>query len=216
MRALVVYCHPREDSFTAAVRDRVLARLDATGVEWQISDLYGMGFDPVLSAAEHRGYLDTPANRARVEDEVEKVLWCDTLIFVYPTWWYGQPAILKGWLERVLLPDVAFLMPDADHATIRPGLRHIRNLAVFTTGGASRWLTALIGAPGKRTLFRGIGLLCARPLRKSFAMHYLMDTSTDASRSRHLARVEARMDRFLAPARRQSTAPAPDRQESTT
>ena len=71
MRALVVYCHPREDSFTAAVRDRVLARLDAAGVEWQISDLYGMGFDPVLAAAEHRAFVGvilgpaTAWNRAR-------------------------------------------------------------------------------------------------------------------------------------------------------
>jgi NAD(P)H dehydrogenase (quinone) len=47
--------------------------------------------------------------------------WCDTLIFVYPTWWYGLPAMIKGWLDRVLVPGLAFLMPDGQNDDIRPG-----------------------------------------------------------------------------------------------
>ena len=76
----------------------------------------------------------------------EALRWCDTLIFVYPTWWYGPPAMLKGWLDRVMLPDVAFLMPDPENVTIRPALQQITRLGVFTTCGASYWLTSLIGA----------------------------------------------------------------------
>lgn len=199
MRALVVYCHPRPESFTAAVRDTVLARLAAAGAEVRLIDLYARGFTPVLTAAEHAGYLDCPANRAPVAQDCADLAWADTLIFVYPTWWYGPPAMLKGWLDRVLLPDVAFLMPDEQHRTIRPGLRHIRRLGVFTTCGASRFLTWLVGAPGKRTLMRGVGFLCARGCRKAFAAHYLMDSSTPESRARHLATVAARMDRLTRP-----------------
>jgi NAD(P)H dehydrogenase (quinone) len=197
MRALVVYCHPKDDSFTAAVRDVVLARLAAAGAEVRLSDLYARGFDPVLTEAEWSGYADIPANRAEVAREVADLQWCDTLIFVYPTWWYGLPAMLKGWLDRVMLPDVAFLMPDGPNRTIRPGLTQITRLGVFTTCGASRWLTWLVGAPGKRTLMRGIGLLCAPRKRTAHAAHYLMDSSTDASRARHLARVAARVDRLV-------------------
>ena len=197
MRALVVYCHPRASSFTAAVRDRVLERLDAAEADTRLTDLYARQFDPVLSAAEFDGYLDCPDNCLPVQRDVEDLRWCDTLIFVYPTWWYGPPALLKGWLDRVLLPDVAFLMPDEVNATIRPGLQHITRLGVFTTCGASRWLTFLIGAPGKRTLLRGVGFLCARRVRKCFAAHYLMDSSTDDARRRHLDRVAAKLDRFL-------------------
>ena len=197
MRALVVYCHPRETSFTAAVRDVVLARLDEAGAEVRLTDIYSRGFDPVLSAEEHAGYEICPENCAPVQSDVDDLRWCDTLIFVYPTWWYGLPAALKGWLDRVLLPNVAFMMPSEGSPTIRPGLQHIERLGVFTTCGASWWLTTLVGAPGKRTLLRGVGFLCKKPLKTAFAAHYLMDSSTPESRTRHLERVSNKMARLI-------------------
>lgn len=197
MRALLVFCHPDPESFTAAVRDTVLARLDAAGAEVRQSDLYADGFQPVLSRTELSSYLDCPRNRAPVQGEVDKLSWCDTLIFIYPTWWYGMPAMLKGWLDRVMLPDVAFLMPDRENGTIRPGLSHITRLGVFTTCGASLALTRFVGAPGRRTLLRGVRVLCARRCRTTFAAHYLMDSSTPDTRARHLRKVESRLDRFL-------------------
>ncbi len=190
MRALVVYCHPDPESFNAAICDLVCRRLTAAGAELRVLDLYARGFDGALSRAEWQGYLDSPANRTVVEEDAAALEWCDTLIFIYPTWWYGLPALLKGWLDRVMLPDVAFLMPDGVNKTIRPGLTHITQLGVFTTCGASRWLTFLVGAPGKRTLLRGVRLLCARRCRTAFAAHYLMDSSTPDSRAAHLRRVE--------------------------
>ena len=208
MRALIVFCHPRADSFAAAVRDVVLARLGAAGAEARVLDLYAEGFDPALSAEGHLAYEDTAANTRGLEHHVAALRWADTLIFVYPTWWYGLPAMLKGWLDRVLVPGVAFQMPDATHRQIRPGLTHITRLAVFTTGGASWWLTRMIGAPGRRTLLRGIRLLCARGCKTCFAAHYLMDSSTPDSRRAHLARVARQMDRFIGPARPRQEAPA--------
>jgi putative NADPH-quinone reductase len=98
-----------------------------------------------------------------------------------------------------MLPDVAFLMPDPDNVTIRPALQQITRLGVFTTCGASYWLTSLIGAPGKRTLLRGVGYLCAPNRRSVFAAHYLMDSSTPETRDRHLDHVERKMDKLLAP-----------------
>ncbi|MEO1537135.1 MAG: NAD(P)H-dependent oxidoreductase [Pseudomonadota bacterium] len=197
MKALVVYCHPREGSFTSAVRDLVLSKLEANSAEVRVADLYAGGFSPVLTAAELETYEDATKNTMPVANDVENLKWCDTLIFVYPTWWYGLPAILKGWLDRVLVPEVAFLMPTPERKTIARGLSHITHLGVFTTCGASRWLTFLVGAPGKRTLFRGVGFLCAKPLKKAFAAHYLMDSSTPESRKAHLDRVAKTMDRFI-------------------
>lgn len=197
MRALVVYCHPRKGSFTSAVRDIVLAKLEASGAEFRVSDLYDRGFSPVLTDAELEIYEDPARNTNAVARDVEDLTWCDTLIFVYPTWWYGLPALLKGWLDRVFVPEVAFLMPTPERKTIARGLSHITRLGVFTTCGASRWLTFIVGAPGKRTLFRGVGFLCAARCKTAFAAHYLMDSSTPASRKAHLDRVAKTMDRFL-------------------
>jgi NAD(P)H dehydrogenase (quinone) len=197
MRALVVYCHPKTDSFNAAVKDLVMEKLVAAGAEVRLTDLYRRGFAPVLTDAEWEGYLTCPTNADAVQQDVADLRWCDTLIFVYPTWWYGLPAMLKGWLDRVMLPDVAFLMPDDSNRNIRPGLRHIGRLGVFTTCGASWWLTKLIGSPGRRTLMWGVGLLCAKGKRAVFAAHYLMDSSTDASRRAHLDRVGRKMDKLV-------------------
>ena len=197
MKALVVYCHPKEGSFTSAVRDQVISRLEAKGADIRIIDLYAQGFTPVLTAQELDIYEDPARNTDPVAEDVEHLKWCDTLVFVYPTWWYGLPAILKGWIDRVFLPEIAFLMPTPERRTIARGLSHITRLGVFTTCGASRWLTFIVGAPGKRTLFRGVGFLCAKPLKKAFAAHYLMDSSTPESRKAHLDRVAKTMDRFL-------------------
>ena len=208
MRALIVYCHPRPDSFNAAVRDVVLDRLKEGGAEARLIDVYARGFDPVLSTQEWTDYENESINQTGREDDIAHLQWCDTLIFVYPTWWYGLPAALKGWLDRVLVPGVAFIMPNDESPNIRPGLSHITRLGVFTTCGASWWLTQMVGAPGRKTLMRGLRFVCARSCRRTFAAHYLMDSSTAESRAAHLDRVAAKMDRFIGPNPKRQSAPA--------
>lgn len=197
MRALVVYTHPRPDSFTAAIRDVVLDRLGAAGAEARLLDLYAEGFNPVMGHDELGDHFDEAKNQAGLEAHVDHLMWCDTLIFVYPTWWYGMPAMLKGWLDRAFLPGVAFKMPSAEGEDIAPGLGHITRLGVFTTCGASWWLTRMIGAPGRRTLLRGVRLLCAKRCKTAFAAHYLMDSSTQASRTAHLDKVARAVDKLV-------------------
>ena len=197
MRTLVVYCHPRGDSYTAAVRDVVLTKLRDAGTQVRLIDLYADGFDPTMSADEHLGYEDVTGNTAGFETYIDHLHWCEALIFVYPTWWYGLPAMMKGWLDRVLVPGVAFHLPDDTAKDIRPGLTHITRLGLFTTCGASWWLTRYVGAPGKRTLLRGIRLLCAPRCKVSYAAHYRMDSSTAKSRARHLSKVARKMDRLI-------------------
>ncbi len=198
MRALILVCHPRADSFTMAVRDVAVARLRAAGAEIRLRDLYAEGFEPRLSGEGLGAYLDTQGNAAAVARDVADLRWCDTLVFVYPTWWYGLPAMLKGWLDRALVPGVAFHMPGPQERAIRPGLQHITRLGAFTTCGASALVTALMGAPGRRTLLRGVRAVCARRCRTAFAAHYRMDSSTPESRAAHLERVARAVDRLAA------------------
>ena len=190
MRVLMIYCHPNPHSFTAAVRSKVADVFEDAGAEIRILDLYARGFSAVLSREELDGYLNSPSNQAGLEEDIEAISWCDTLIFVYPTWWYGLPAMLKGWLDRVLLPGVAFVMPEKEVGRIKPALKHIERLGIFTTGGASRLMTIFVGQPGRRTLARGVGSLCGLKRPVAFAMHYLMDSSSPKSRRAHLRKVE--------------------------
>jgi len=101
MRALVVYCHPVAESFNAAVRDAVVRGLERAGHEVDLIDLYGEGFDALLSREERLAYHTPGENTRHIAGHLARVKQADALVFVAPTWWYGPPAMLKGWLDRV-------------------------------------------------------------------------------------------------------------------
>src|SRR5260370_42137495 len=100
MRVLVVYAHPLRDSFAAALRDTIVATLREGGHEVDHCDLYGDGFDPVLTAAERRAYNTAQPDVAAVEAHVARLRAAEALGLWFPTWGYGMPAILKGWFDR--------------------------------------------------------------------------------------------------------------------
>jgi putative NADPH-quinone reductase len=195
MRILVVHAHPVDTSFAAAVRRRVVGTLGRRGHEVRVLDLYEEGFDPVLSRAEHMAYEVDGAHRDGIASHVALITWAEGLVFVYPTWWYGPPAILKGWLERVWLPGVTFELP-ADGGPIKPLMQHIRLLGGVSTYGATWWWTRWVGDPGRRIIMRGLRSLCARRCRTFWLAHYRMDRSTAASRTTFLERVDRRLDRI--------------------
>jgi NAD(P)H dehydrogenase (quinone) len=191
MRVLVVYCHPVPDSFNAAVRDAVLRGLKTAGHEAELVDLYAEGFNPVLSEGERRNYHTEGANIAPVADELARLKGADGLVFVYPTWWYGPPAMLKGWLDRVLVPHETFGMPKA-YRMLERKLTNIRVLAAVSTLG-SPWLWWLwIGQPGRRILINGLSEIIDPKARKLWMALHSMDTATPAKRAKFLSRVEAR------------------------
>lgn len=195
MRALVVYCHPCPESFSAALRDTAVASLETAGYEVRLLDLHDMNFNPVMGANERRSYNDAGANETAMADQIAQIKWADKLVFVYPTWWYGLPAMLKGWLDRVWVPHVTFVMPT-ETTPIRPNMQNIRGIAVITTCGATWGISKLMGEPGRKTLLRGIRALCARRCKTLYLAHYKMDTSTINSRRAFLGRVGSKLSKF--------------------
>ena len=114
MEVLVVCAHPHEDSFTHAVTAAARAGFERAGHHVTTLDLYALGFAPAMSPAERRAYHgEQPLLDPMTAAHAALVRRADVLVFVYPTWWSGPPAILKGWLERVLVPGVAFRFDDA-------------------------------------------------------------------------------------------------------
>jgi NAD(P)H dehydrogenase (quinone) len=190
MHVLLIHCHPRPDSFGAALRDAAVAGLTASGHVVEQRDLYAEHFDPVLSAQQRRVYFDEAANALGLEDHVAALRRAEALVLVYPTWWFGMPAMLKGWLDRVWLPGVAFHLggPKA----LLPLLTDIRRIAVVTTYGSPWWLLWWVGWPDRRVVRRGLRPLCAAGCQ----IHWLGLTGMDADRA-------SRRERFLARVRRQ-------------
>ena len=195
MKALIIYCHPCAESFNAAILSTVVDALEHAGHESRVRDLYAEGFEPAMSAAERRTYHEEALNVQPVKEHVEDIAWADLLVFVYPTWWYGLPAMLKGWLDRVWLPHVTFSMPSETSGP-RPKMQHIKAIAIVTTCGASWWLSKVVGEPGRKTILRGLRILCAPHCRTLYLAHYKMDTSTPQSRSRYLANVRKKLEKF--------------------
>ena len=136
-------------------------------------------------------------NEAPVRDQVEDLRWAEALVFLFPTWWYGMPAILKGYLDRVWLPGVAFHLP-ADGGRIQPGLTNIRKLAAVTTHGSPWWFMKFwMLEPNKAVLFRGLKPLLAPGCRTAWLAHGSMDKSTPESRRRFLAQGREDVFRLL-------------------
>jgi len=190
-RALVVFCHPTGDSLAGAVLDRVRGALDDAGAQHRLHDLYADGFRPELTAAEHAAHL-TPGADPSVRRHVDDLEWCDTLVLVYPTWWSGQPAMLKGWIDRVWVNGVAWELPPGTRR-VRPKLTNVRRIVAVTTHGSSKLVNAAQGEGGKRTISRSMRTMCHRRARTHWIALYGVDTCSPRRRRSFLARVERRI-----------------------
>ena len=158
MQIVVVLAHPNPDGFTHAVAERACAGLLAAGHEVHLLDLYALGFRAAMSLQEHVAYNgDHPAIDPLVVEHGELVRNAGALVFVYPTWWSSLPAILKGWLERVMVPGVAFRL-DPRTNRVRPGLKRMRRLVGITTYGSSRAYMRFFNDAGRRVVTRCLRL----------------------------------------------------------
>src|ERR1700680_1611784 len=186
MRILVLFAHPLETSFVAALHARIVEILRMRGHDVDDLDLYAEGFDPVLSRQTFIDYLDTVANRARVGPYVDRLLGADALILVSPVWHDGLPAILKGYFDRVFLPGVSFKIDQ--HGVFSPTLLNIKRLAAVGGSGADRRRTSHVGDPVRHFVMRGLAenSPCARC---EYIALYVMDAATPQRRKQYLKRV---------------------------
>jgi len=152
MKVFIVSAHPEPKSFNTALRDlsiRVLANL---GHEVRVSDLYDMHFNPVASAMdfsdrvnpdylvyalEQRHGYENGTLAPDIQDEIEKVLWCDLLILNFPLFWFSTPAILKGWIGRVLISVLTY---GGKRFYDRGGLKGRKAMVTLTLGGSPHML----------------------------------------------------------------------------
>jgi NAD(P)H dehydrogenase (quinone) len=189
VRILIVYCHPVETSYVASLHSAVLEGLSSDRHEIMDLDLYAEGFDPVLTRDERLEYHNTGSNGNNVKKYTDQLLLAEGILLVYPGWWYGLPAMLKGYFDRVWLPGVAFdVEPDGRIRTDR--LRHLRRIVVITTYGSPWWLIRLfMGDPARKFISRGLRRLCGRGCRITWYVKYSMDRATPEQLNRFLAKV---------------------------
>ncbi len=193
MRIMVIFAHPLEDSFSAAIHRTVVAALRQSGHQVDDCDLYAEGFNPVLDATERRHYHDESRNRTPVAGYVERLLAAEALVLCHPTWCFGPPAILKGFLDRVLMPGVSFKLAEG---RVQPALTHIRHLGAVVTYGRPRYMAVWMGDPPRRILTRYLYWLTGWRATRTYLAQYHMNVATETTCRRFLARVDERMRRF--------------------
>lgn len=147
MNVLIVHAHPEPNSFTAALRDQAVATLEAQGHEVQVSDLYKMNWNPIASAddfssrenpeylvyaLEQRLGVKSQSLAPDIQAELDKLLWADLLILNFPIFWFSAPAMLKGWIDRVLVSGICY---GGKRFYDQGGLAGKKALVTVTLGG---------------------------------------------------------------------------------
>jgi putative NADPH-quinone reductase len=194
MRFLVLYAGPDQESFQASIHRCVVGALSDAGHVVDDCDLYAEHFQPALTQQERRAYHNVEENSKFLPAEIDRLLRSEGLVFVFPTWWYGMPAIMKGYIDRVWLPGVAFEVIDGRP---RPLLYHIKRFAVVTTYGSPWWLNKFVfGEPNRRVFMTGLRHLISPHARTLWLALYGMDKIEDATRRRFLEKVRKRLQTF--------------------
>ena len=195
MRVLVIYAHPLADSFAAALHRAVVEALTGAGHEVDDCDLYALGFDPVMKPFERRAHNTPNPDPSAVEHQVERLRAAEALVLCFPVWWYGMPAILKGYFDRVWINGVAFHLRAGGR--MDPGLHGLKKLGVVCTYGAPWWLIKLaLRDPVRGVIHTGIRGLCTRHVKTKFFALYGIESKTSAETGRFLEKVRRGFESF--------------------
>jgi NAD(P)H dehydrogenase (quinone) len=195
MRISVILGHPQPGSFNHAIARSAVQGLKAAGHDICFHDLYAEGFDPILPAAEIPEEACLPPEIAAHCEEIRSA---DGIIIVHPNWWGQPPAVLKGWVDRVIRPGVAYRFLEGDTGEGVPvGLLKAKAALVFNTSNtASQREQAVFGDPLERLWKDCIFHLCGVS-RFHREMFNIIITSDDAQRRAWLDRVAATVGAYF-------------------
>ncbi len=201
-RCLIVLAHPLGESLNAHLAKVAEAQARATGWDVILRNLYADDFDPRLSRTERATYY-TGFDGEAVAAERAELQATDVLIMVFPTWWFGFPAILKGWFDRVWAPGTAY-----DHAPdfgpMRPRLTNLREVLAITTVGAPLWVDWLVL---RRPLRRILRWAIVRPCAPQSFVRWFTLYRAESADPRKLARFEASISTEIKAMARRLTCP---------
>lgn len=192
MRIQVVHSHPLTESYDHALFGVIVETLQANGHEVVATDLYREGFPPAMTEAERRSYMGNGYDTGAVARYTETLKSVDGIILCFPHWWFSMPAMLKGWVDRVWGPGVAFTYDAA--GKLEPALTNIKLFGVVTSYGSPWWAVILYaGNAGYKVLMRGMKPMCGRGVSSFYLAHYAMDKSTPKSRAAFIEKVKKRI-----------------------
>jgi NAD(P)H dehydrogenase (quinone) len=195
MGVSVILAHPDDGSFNHAIAQTAIRQLQANGHEVHFHDLYGESFDSLLTRGEISRYAPLPDS---ITDHCREIAAADGIVIVHPNWWGQPPAILKGWVDRVIRPGIAYEFLEGDSGEGVPnGLLKAKAAIVFNTSNTEGEREESVFGDPLETIWRNcIFGLCgvANFQRRVFRV---VVTSTEAQRKEWLDEVKGDMDRLF-------------------
>jgi putative NADPH-quinone reductase len=198
MRISVILAHPDEQSFNHTIARTTVNQLETNGHKVCFHDLYKEGFNPLLSSGEIPKNAPLPAE---ISGHCGEMAEADGIVIVHPNWWGQPPAILKGWVDRVMRPDVAYEFKEGDSGDGVPnGLLKARVAIVFNTSNTEPEREKLVFGDPLETIWKNciFGLCGVTNFHRR--MFGVIVTSTERERARWLIEVREAVD-SLFPAR---------------
>jgi putative NADPH-quinone reductase len=193
MKCLVVVAHPLPESLCCGLAASAVEALRAAGHEVWLEDLYRDEFAAALTAAERASYYGRPYDSSAVQPRIDRLVSAEGLVVCFPTWWFGFPAILKGWFDRVWAPGATYDHAD-DFGPIRPRLRNLRRTLVVTSLGAPWWVDWLVlRRPVRRVLKTAILGACAPACKFDMLTIYKAERLRRTQVERLSARMKAKL-----------------------
>ncbi|MGB3064320.1 NAD(P)H-dependent oxidoreductase [Sphingobacterium thalpophilum] len=156
MRTVIVFNHPHEGSYCHAILQSVTKGLQNAGHEVDLMHLDNDGFNPAMSKADLKAFVDHEPIDPQVIDYSERLKQADHLIFIFPIWWDIMPATTKGFVDRVLGPGVMYDHHPRGFGLV-PLLKNLKSITIITTMNKPRILYALlIGNLIRKVMLRSI------------------------------------------------------------
>ena len=187
MKVLVIFVHPRRDSFCGGLLDSVLNGLTAAGHEVQVADLYAEGFNPAFTAEDFAQFSDQPMPPDVLREQA-RFDWCEGVVIISPIWWYQFPAMLKGWIDRVFSEGWAFEGSHSERKVNPIGWRKL--LVIASAGSNPRTFDKYGYSVGIKALWdTGVWGYCGFVDRHTeFFWNVQPKSQTDAERAAYMAR----------------------------
>jgi NAD(P)H dehydrogenase (quinone) len=191
----IILANPGTNSFNHSIAKTCWKKLTENGHISNFHDLYAEKFDPILNSSEipKNGEIDE-----KIKEHCQELKNCDGIIIIHPNWWGMPPAILKGWIDRVIRPGIAYEFIDGDNGEGVPvGLLKAKSALVFNTSNTSEERENKIFKDPLETIWKNcIFDLCGV---KQFdrRMFRILVTSTNEQRIQWLKEVEMMIDKYF-------------------
>jgi len=174
MKNLIIYAHPNSGSLNHFFKQTILETLQESGEEIEVRDLYEINFNPVLSLNDMNGQRMGKV-APEIQTEQDFIAWADRIIFVYPIWWTGMPAIMKGYIDRVFSYGFAYRYDNG----VQKGLLTGKKTVIVNSHGKSNAEYEASGMDKALALTSDTGIFTYCDL--DIQAHYYFDKADRAS-----------------------------------